>query len=138
MAKEVAAITGGTSGLGLGFVERFTKDGYEVSPNFFVSFIVQVVFCGRNEEAGKKIATENKCTFIKADVTKPEEMESFFTQVKEKFGRLDVLINNAGCVSNCGRQADIPLDEYAKIMDVNVNGAWYTLKYGVKVNTLCN
>ena len=71
-------------------------------------------------------------------MTKPEEMESFFTQIKEKFGRLDVLINNAGCVSNCGRQADIPLDEYAKIMDVNVNGAWYTLKYGVKVNTLCN
>ena len=40
MAKEVAAITGGTSGLGLGFVERFTKDGYEVSPDSFVSFIV--------------------------------------------------------------------------------------------------
>ena len=133
MAKEVAAITGGTSGLGLGFVERFTKDGYEVGSFFLVLFTVQVVFCGRNEEAGNKIATENKCTFIKADVTKPEEVESFFTQIKQKFKRLDVLINNAGCVSNCGRQADIPLEEYKKIMDVNVNGAWYTLKYGVKV-----
>ena len=98
-----------------------------------IIIITKVVFCGRNSEAGTKIAMDNQCTFIKADVTKPEDVESFFAQIKSKFGRLDVLINNAGVVSNVGKQADIPLDEYKRIMDVNVNGAWYTLKYGVKL-----
>ena len=54
-------------------------------------------------------------------------------KIKEKFGKLDVLINNAGVMTNIGRQADIPVDEYLRIMDVNLNGAWYTLKYGVKL-----
>ena len=66
-------------------------------------------------------------------MTKPEEVESFFAQIKEKYGELNVLINNAGVISNVGRQADIPIEEYLKIMDVNINGAWYTLKYGVKL-----
>ena len=48
--KEVCAITGGTSGLGKSFVERFAADGYEV------------VFCGRREEIGAEIATANKAT----------------------------------------------------------------------------
>ena len=69
MTKKVCAITGGTSGIGKGCVEKFVKDGYEV------------VFCGRNTEAGSKVASENKATFIKCDVTKPEEVESFFAQV---------------------------------------------------------
>ena len=63
-----------------------------------------VVFCGRNVESGEKIAAENNALFMKADVTNHLEVEAFFTQIKEKFGRLDVLINNAGIVSNIGRQ----------------------------------
>lgn len=60
-------------------------------------------------------------------------MESFFNQIKEKYGKLNVLINNAGIISNGGKQADMPIEEYKKIMDTNMNGAWYTLKYGVKL-----
>ena len=66
-------------------------------------------------------------------MTKPEDMESFFNQIKEKYGKLNVLINNAGIISNGGKQADMPIEEYKKIMDTNMNGAWYTLKYGVKL-----
>ena len=107
-----------------------------------------MIFCGRNKEAGEKIATENKCQYIQVDVTKHEEVESFFKQVnlkkcstliwpevkiKEKHGRLDVLINNAGVGARFGRQADIAIEDYLRIMNVNMNGAWYTLKYGVKL-----
>ena len=41
-----------------------------------------MVFCGRNEEAGTTIAGENSATFIKCDVTVPEQVESFFNQVR--------------------------------------------------------
>ena len=102
--KEVCAITGGTSGLGKGFVERFAADGYEV------------VFCGRREEIGAEIATANKATFIKADVAVASEIESFFAQIQSKFGRLDVLIVNSGTWGNVGRQPDIPIDEYKRVL----------------------
>ena len=102
--KEICAITGGTSGLGEGFVERFVKDGYEV------------VFCGRNEQAGAAIAERCGATYIKADVTVPSEVEGFFEQIKTKFGALDVLINNAGLLMRGCRHADIPIEDYLKIM----------------------
>ena len=102
--KEVCAITGGTKGIGRGMVKRFTADGYEV------------VFCGRNETAGAAVAAQFGATFIKADVTLPADLETFFAQVKERFGRLDVLIVNSGVGSNVGKQGDVPLDDYKRIM----------------------
>ena len=49
---------------------------------FHISFyFFKVVFCGRNEQAGASIAAENNATFIKCDVTVPEQVESFFKQV---------------------------------------------------------
>ena len=47
------------------------------------SEIIQVVFCGRNTEAGAKIAAENNAHFIQVDVTKHEQVESFFQKVSE-------------------------------------------------------
>jgi len=123
--KEVCAITGGTSGIGKGLVKRFTADGFEV------------VFCGRNESAGAVIAAEYGATYIKADVTIPAEIEAFFAQIKEQFGRLDVLIVNSGMGTRGAKQCDLPLDDYKRVMDVNLNGAWYTLKYGVKLIEEC-
>ena len=132
MVKEVVVITGGTSGLGKACVERFRQDGYDV------------VFCGRNTEAGDKIATEFESTFIKCDVTKPEEVQNLFDQVsllepeknrkssnfkvKEKFGRCDAIINNAGIINDAGKIVDMSLDDYHKIMKVNCDGAFYVLK----------
>ena len=48
---------------------------------FYNFYQFKVVFCGRNEESGSSIAAENDCTFIKCDVTVPEQVESFFKQV---------------------------------------------------------
>lgn len=121
MAKEVAAITGGTQGVGKGLVERFCRDGYEV------------VFCGRNEEAGNKIAGDTGAMFIKADVSNQESVEAFFGKINESFGRLDVLINNAAVVSAFGKTCDIPMEEYHKIMDINMTGSWLVLRTGVKL-----
>ena len=99
--------------------------------------IFEVVFCARNEELGQALATETGSTFIRTDVTKPEEVEAFFDQIKEKFGRLDVLINNAGIMLPNGKLGDVPIDAYTKVMDVNTNGSFYVAKFGVKLMEFC-
>ena len=90
--------------------------------------------------------------FIKVDVTDATQVESFFNQVffliqrwilqflqkmlpifqiREKFGRPDVIVNNAGILRHAGKLCEFPLDLYHDIINVNQHGAWYTLKYSI-------
>ena len=87
-----------------------------------------MVFCDCNEEAGHSVAKEFNATFIKVDVTDATQVKSFFDQIKEKFGRLDVLVNNAGMIRPAGKICQTPLQVYHDTVNVNQNGAWYTLK----------
>ena len=56
-----------------------------------------------------------------------------FKTVKAKFGRLDVLFNNAGIAAPGGRLHDIPMESVRTMMEVNLFGAWHVLKYDVKL-----
>ena len=49
-------------------------------------------------------------------------------KVNDKFGRLDVIINNAGIINDEGKLCDISLESYHRVVGVNQHGAWYTLK----------
>ncbi|QQB73701.1 3-hydroxybutyrate dehydrogenase [Fusobacterium canifelinum] len=87
--NKVAFITGAASGIGKSIGEAFLKSGYNV------------VFSDLNEEALNKTISEyqNKsfeCFGVKCDVTKEEEINTTIDKVIEKYGRIDVLINNAG------------------------------------------
>jgi len=120
--KEVAVITGGTSGIGESCVKRFVADGY------------QVVFSGRNLEAGSRVAAETKAEFIKCDVTSETEVKDFFQQVKAKYGRLDALVHSAGYAGTpIARTGQIPFDTYREVMSINADGSFLILKYGVEL-----
>jgi len=121
MTKEVALVTGGTSGLGKAQVFRWVKEGYEV------------IFCGRNEEDGKAIESESGATFIKCDVTDPKSVENMFEQIKNKYDRFDVLYNKSGYADAPGRLHEIDVDKVKKMFDVNTLGAWNVMKYGLKL-----
>ena len=123
--REVAAITGGAAGLGKGYVRQFTSDGYDV------------IFCDVDETLGKEVAEEFNATFVKVDVTQPSEVEAFFDRVKSDFGRLDVLINNAGVVRGGVPTHQFPVEDFQFVTSVNTNGAFYVAKYGVKLIVDC-
>ena len=89
----------------------------------------EVVFCGRNSERGAKISAESSAMFIQCDVTKAEEVEAMFNQINEKWGRLDVVFNNAGSGILSKRLHEIPLDLVAETIAINQMGAWHVLKY---------
>lgn len=89
LQDKVALITGSTSGIGRETAKTFACEG------------AQVIVTGRNEMHGHEVVTEIKSAggraeFFAADITKQEEINSLFEYVKSKYGRLDILFNNAG------------------------------------------
>ena len=88
LSGKVAAVTGGSRGIGRGIAEALLKMGASVAIN------------GRNEGKGqqtiKEIGEDQPLVFIKGDVRKQSEVENFISKTIEKFGQIDILINNAG------------------------------------------
>jgi len=86
---KVAVVTGGSTGIGLAVVQRLHAEG------------AQVVFCGRRAEVGEAAATaigSPDAVFVAADVTVRAELEALYDGTIARFGRLDVVVNNAGNV----------------------------------------
>jgi len=81
---QVAFVTGGARGVGRGISERFLEAGSDV------------VICGRNEPEKLPEAGGRAAVFTAADVRDPEQVEAAVRFARERFGRLDVLVNNAG------------------------------------------
>ncbi|KAJ8711497.1 hypothetical protein PYW07_008739 [Mythimna separata] len=88
-ANKVVLVTGGSSGIGAATVELFAKEG------------ASVAFVGRNEAKLKNVANNceklgAKTLIIKADISKDKEAKTVVKKTVDKFGKLDVLVNNAG------------------------------------------
>ena len=84
LKDKVALITGGAAGIGKTTARRFAEEG------------AQVVICDVNEEDGQQVAEELGVEFYKVNVTDREDVQRWVDAVVEKYGRIDVLINNAG------------------------------------------
>ncbi|WP_407411057.1 SDR family NAD(P)-dependent oxidoreductase [Methanobrevibacter sp.] len=109
---KTAIVIGATSGMGRAMAKLFAAEGAEV------------VFTGRREEKGKaiekEIADEGGCgLFVQADSTISEDLHKIFDVTMEKFGKIDVLVNNAGR-SVTAPVEDTALDDFDKIMDLNI------------------
>lgn len=84
LKDKVCMITGGASGIGKATAERFAEEG------------AKVVICDMAEEAGQKTAAELGVDFYPVNVSNRQEVQMWVDSVVEKYGRVDVLINNAG------------------------------------------
>ena len=112
---KIAVVTGATSGIGEATVDAFCQEG------------AKVVFCGRNEELGRDVESRqpiDSAVFVKADVLHEPEIQNVIQTAVDKWGRLDVLFNNAGGPSN------IPGQRHAfNIEDVNEESFKYSQWY---------
>lgn len=125
MKKDrVALIVGGTGGIGSAAAKRFALSG------------ASVVLAGRDEHAGRAIVAEieasrGNAVFIRADVTRSEEIERLVAATVAQFGRLDCAFNNAGWEGPAVNAADIDERDWLKMMDVKLNGVWRCVKHQV-------
>jgi NAD(P)-dependent dehydrogenase (short-subunit alcohol dehydrogenase family) len=84
LTGKVAVITGGCSGIGLATARRFAEEG------------ARLVIGDVDSKNGERIADELSGTFVRCDVTSPDDVELLFRTAKEDYGRVDVAFNNAG------------------------------------------
>lgn len=114
--ERVVVITGGGKGIGLACARRFSKDG-----DF-------VVIADRDEAAGEEAARElgaddNEALFVKCDVSDRLSVRNLIAETLTAFGRIDVLINNAGVVA-AGDILELGEDDFDRVMATNLKGAF--------------
>lgn len=128
---KVAIITGATSGIGRGTAKMFAENGAAVVVN------------GNSVERGTQVVEEiraagGKAIFIKANVGNREETEMMAEKTVQEFGKIDILINNAGInidVKHRGPIHEFPDEMWDKIMSVDLDGVYYCSKAALKYMT---
>lgn len=113
MFKGNVLITGGSRGIGRACVEKFRREGYEVS------FIYN-----NSKEQAEELERESGAHAIRADVSDPAEATAAVQRANELMGSVDILVNNAG-ISASGLITDISDTDYYKIMNTNLSGAFF-------------
>lgn len=117
--QKVVVITGAGSGIGAGAAQRFAQEG------------ASVVLVGRTPEKLEKIAAQlpqGKHLVVPCDVSKADEVENLAQRVVEEYGRVDVLVNNAGIIVQ-GRIHEIKLSDWETLMATDLNGVFYCTHY---------
>ena len=119
LKNRVAIVTGGAQGFGLAITKRFIEAGAKV--------IIWDVDENAAKEAVKKIKSENVSYQI-VDVTNFEIINKNLLETEKSHKKIDIFINNAGMAGLNTTVADYPLDEWKKIMDLNLNSVFYCCK----------
>jgi NAD(P)-dependent dehydrogenase (short-subunit alcohol dehydrogenase family) len=117
LKNKVALITGGNSGIGFGIAQEFKNEG------------AKGVIVGRNQDTLASAVAQLGDNFIaiNADVTNVADLDSVFAATSEKFGKIDVIVANAGA-GTIGTVADIGEADYDKAMDLNLKSVYFTVQ----------
>ena len=118
LSNRTAIVTGGAQGLGFGISKRFIESGAEV--------IIWDIDKELLKSAEKKLNTD-KATFQLVNVANFEDVKKNIDQITAK-KKIDILINNAGVTGLTAKLWDYPIDEWHKVLNVNLNGTFYCCK----------
>jgi NAD(P)-dependent dehydrogenase (short-subunit alcohol dehydrogenase family) len=120
---KVALVTGGSRGIGEAMVRLFAKEG------------AKVAFCGRRASLGRTVEKEvladgGDVYFVETDVSKEEEARRFVDQTVEHYGRLDIVVNNAGIAPSSPVET-MELSSWQEVLDINVTHMFLISKYSI-------
>lgn len=112
----VCIVTGGSKGLGFDAAKRFYENGYDV----VVLDIIE--------------STNQNITFIKTDISKPQDITNAFKIIEEKYKKVHVLINNGAIAHFEKHITDVTLEDYDKLLNTNLRGAFLCAKEFIRLN----
>ncbi len=125
--NKVALITGGSKGIGYGIAEALLRKGVNVA---ITSRITDIAMQAADTLNGDT-ANQGKAIGIKADVRNFEDQQAAVSKTLEYFGKLDILIANAG-LGRFGSIEDLSVDDWKAVIDTNLTGVFYSIKAGVE------
>src|SRR5712671_3787752 len=126
LTGKVAVVTGASKGIGASIAEHLAAEGASVVVNYSSSKSgADAVVKRITEKGGKAIA-------VQADVSKPQDITRLFTETKKAYGKLDVLVNNAGIYEFTPLES-ITAEHFHKLFDLNVLGLLLTTQEAVKL-----
>ncbi len=114
LENKVAVITGGNSGIGYAAAKRLKESG------------ACVIITGRRRDAVEKAAVELQVTGLVADQAELSDIEHLASEVKEQFGKVDILLINAG-ITKFSTIEQIEESQFDEMMNINFKGAYFTL-----------
>lgn len=122
LKDKVAFVTGAGSGIGKAIALLYAKEG------------AKVVVSDINDEHGQGVVEKIKsdggeAIYVKANTADPEEVKNLVERTVEEYGRLDIACNNAGIGGETNFGAEMSIDGWKKIIDINLNGVFYGCKY---------
>jgi NAD(P)-dependent dehydrogenase (short-subunit alcohol dehydrogenase family) len=117
LQNKTAIVTGASNGIGLAIAKLFLSEG------------ATVVLSDIDEAQGMKVVGDlgANASFIKCDVSKPEEVYKLIDSTVEKYGKLDIMVNNAG-IGVLGGALDCTDEDWAKVININLSGVFYGVK----------
>ena len=124
LKNKVALVTGGSSGIGRAVALVWAREG------------ARVVVSDMNPQGGEETAAlvraqGGEALFVAADVGQPADGARLVERTVAHFGRLDVACNNAGIGGPSAPTADYPLDGWAQVLNINLSGVFYGMKYQI-------
>lgn len=119
--KQTAIVTGGSRGIGRAVAVRLAKDGM----NLVINYRGNSAAAEETERLCRELGAE--VLLVQGDVSRTEDCEKLATQAKEAFGRVDVLVNNAG-ITRDGLLARMTEEDFRAVLDVNLVGPWNMMK----------
>ncbi len=118
LARKTALVTGSTSGIGLGIAKALARQGANIVLNGF----------GEVDAAKAEIAALGvKVAYHGADMSKPAEIEDLMAFAAREFGRVDVLVNNAG-IQHVAKVENFPVERWDAIIAINLSSAFHTTR----------
>src|SRR5215213_9812002 len=123
--KRVAIVTGAGSGIGKSAALALIKDGYYVG------------LVGRRKDMLEKTAADSgekdRALILAADITKDAEVKNLFNEVKTKWGRLDVLFNNAGMGAPAVPMEDLPIEKFREVVNINLVAMFMCTQEAIRI-----
>jgi NAD(P)-dependent dehydrogenase (short-subunit alcohol dehydrogenase family) len=125
LRDKVIIVTGATSGIGEATALQAARQG------------ARVVLAGRREEKGEALAGRirgegGKALFVRTDVSVPADIEALVARTLQAFERLDGAFNNAGIPGPLAPVADLPADEYRKLMTINLDSVLLCMQHQIR------
>jgi NAD(P)-dependent dehydrogenase (short-subunit alcohol dehydrogenase family) len=125
LENKVALVTGGTSGIGRATAIAFGAAG------------AKVVFSGRRDSEGEETAAliraaGAECLFVQSDVSSEADVKALVEKTISTYGKLDCAFNNAGIESPAKPLHEQPIEEFDKLMSINVRGLFLCMKYEIQ------